>query len=83
MELKAEVLKGDKQKATVKLVSEPHIPGIIDVEPRERTLSVTFWDTGESWNVRASDVTVTCVPIRAEAIKQHYSWLRPIEWEPE
>jgi hypothetical protein len=76
--------KGDKQKATVKLVREPiFTAGIFDAGPREPTLSVTFSDTGEFWNVRASDVTVTCMPISNEAIKQHYSWLRPIDWEPE
>jgi hypothetical protein len=39
------------------------------------TLSITL-DTFESWDVRAADVKVTCVPKEAEMVKRHFDWLR-------
>jgi len=54
-----------------------------DGDKKGRILTVIPLGKFEPWQVRESDIKVTCVPKEAAFVKQYYGWLPEIDWEPE
>jgi hypothetical protein len=75
--------KGEKLRVMVELATDTRGRSFLGINKDASTLSVTFMETWETWNVRAADVKVTCVPKDSEGVKQHFPWLPEIDWEPE
>jgi hypothetical protein len=78
--------KGEKLRAMVSLNTNAfgffaRILG--DGDKKERILTVIPLGKFEPWQVRESDIKVTCVPKEAAFVKQYYGWLPEIDWEPE
>jgi hypothetical protein len=74
--------KGEKLRAMVNMHKTAF--GLIGGgKKNENFLNVMLPDTFESWNVRAADVKVTCVPKEDEFIRQYFEGLPEIDWEPE
>jgi hypothetical protein len=87
-EIKQLLCRGEKLRANVRLVGAsygvPETASGVDLVNGEKVLSVTpLGDKYETWNVRASDVRVVCVPSESELVEKYFPGLPQIEWEPE
>ncbi len=83
-EIRQVLRKGEKLRAIVRQATNAFYGGL-GSSAMNGMLSVTPLgiDGFESWNVRASDVKVVCVPKEADYVKQYFEWLPEIDWEPE
>lgn len=77
--------RGEKLKAIVRLSTDasPLSQMLGTTEKSANLLLITFLDRFESWYVRRAEVKVTCVPKDVDYVRENFSWLPEIDWEPE